>query len=96
MLWDMWKRGFDTWEQHTARVLAEWLKSPAVLEPSGAVLSATFKAKAARDEALGRWWALWGLPTRADQERTLHRLNQLQSRLIDLEDQLEELEGRER
>ena len=29
-----------------------------------------------------------GLPTRRDQERTLHKLNQLESRLYDLEEQL--------
>ena len=30
-----------------------------------------------------------GLPTKRDQERTLHLLNQLQSRLMDLEEKLE-------
>ena len=29
-----------------------------------------------------------GLPTRVDQERSLHKLNQLESRLLDLEEQL--------
>jgi hypothetical protein len=29
-----------------------------------------------------------GLPTKHDQERTLHALNQIQSRLIDIEDRL--------
>ncbi len=31
-----------------------------------------------------------GLPTRRDQERAIHTLNQLQSRLIDLEERLED------
>ena len=33
-------------------------------------------------------WGLMGLPTKRDQERTLHALNQIQSRLLDLEEQL--------
>jgi hypothetical protein len=34
-------------------------------------------------------WGAWGLPTKRDQERILHSLNQLQSKLIDLEEKLE-------
>jgi hypothetical protein len=33
-------------------------------------------------------WSAFGLSTRRDQERTLHLLNQLQSRIYDLEEQL--------
>ena len=32
-----------------------------------------------------------GVPTRHDQERSLHALNQIQSRLADLEDKLAEV-----
>jgi hypothetical protein len=92
MLWDQFKKTFDVWERHTADYLDQWLKSPTVLEPSGAVLSGMFRAKAAGDRALAGWWSLWGLPTKADQERALHRLNQLQSRLLDLEEKLEDME----
>ena len=59
----------------------------------GALLTATMKAKAASDKAVAQWWARLGLPTRRDQERTLHALNQLESRLIDLEEQLAVAEG---
>jgi hypothetical protein len=46
------------------------------------------KTKAATDKAIASWWAMVGLPTRRDQERSLHKLNQLESRLYDLEEQL--------
>jgi hypothetical protein len=52
------------------------------------------KAKAAGDDATARWWSLWGLPTRRDQERSLHALNQLQSRILDLEERLADAEAR--
>jgi len=93
MMWDAWKKGFDTWELHTAQYLERWLESAAVLRPAGRVLSTAMRAKAQHDRALAQWWGLWGLPTRADQERALHALNQLQSRLIDLEDKLLEIEA---
>ncbi len=90
MIWETWKKGFDIWESRTAAFLEVVMKSPAVLEPMGHMLSATMKVKAAQDQAVAKAWAAIGLPTRRDQERTLHALNQLQSRLIDLEERLEE------
>ncbi|MBI2892431.1 MAG: hypothetical protein HYY06_02700 [Deltaproteobacteria bacterium] len=92
--WDIWKKGFDAWENATARVLAEWLKSPLVLGPSGALLSAMMRSKAAGDQALATFWGTMGLPTKRDQERTLHALNQLQSRILDLEERLADDERR--
>lgn len=87
--WDPFKQYFNAWEAHTAKLFEEWLKSPLVLEPAGSMLSATMKAKAAGDKAVAHMWASLGLPTRRDQERTLHALNQIQSRLLDLEEKLE-------
>jgi polyhydroxyalkanoate synthesis regulator phasin len=46
------------------------------------------KTKAATDRAISAVWSTVGLPTRRDQERMLHMLNQLESRLYDLEDKL--------
>ncbi len=94
LLWDQWKKGFEAWEGRTAEVFEQWLKRPAVLEPMGGMLSATMKLKAQSDKAMATWWAAMGLPTRRDQERTLHGLNQLQSRLIDLEEKLASLESK--
>ncbi len=91
MIWDQWKKGFDTWEQKTAEMMESVLKQPSVLQPVGGLLTVTMKVKAATEKAAAQWWSAWGLPTRRDQERTLHALNQLQSRLIDLEERLAEL-----
>jgi len=91
-MWDVWKKGFDAWEASTAQLMEQVMKSPMVLEPSGAMLTAAMKAKAAGDKAVAQWWGAWGLPTRRDQERAMHSLNQLQSRLYDLEEKLEDIE----
>ncbi len=90
MLWDVFKKGFDSWENRTAVRLEKALKSPLVLGPSGALLSVAMKAKARSDKAAASFWGSLGLPTKRDQERTLHALNQLESRLMDLEERLPE------
>lgn len=90
MAWDTYKKAFFTWENLTAQYLEHWLKSPLVLEPAGAWLSAAMKMKAASDKAAAAWWGALGLPTKRDQERALHKLNQLESRLYDLEERLAE------
>lgn len=90
--WDLFKKNFDVWEDATARYLEAWLRSPLLLAPSGALLSALVKAKHAHDEMKAKLWGDLGLPTKRDQERTLHLLNQLQSRIYDLEEKLESYE----
>ncbi|MFB6263660.1 MAG: hypothetical protein ABEL76_08575 [Bradymonadaceae bacterium] len=91
MVWDLWKEGFDKWESATADYLEEVLESRAVLYPAGKLLEGASKTKAAVDEATRKWWGLWGLPTKADQERALHTINQLEGRLIDLEEEIRQL-----
>lgn len=86
--WDLWKRGFDAWEKATAEYFENVLQNPTVLGPAGFLLSTTMKTKAAADRAVAQWWGQVGLPTKRDQERTLHKLNQLESRLHDLEEEI--------
>lgn len=95
-MWDQWKKGFDVWEQKTAEYFETMLKSPTVLQPMGAMLTATMKAKAASEKAAATWWGAWGLPTKREQEKTLYTLNQINSRLIDLEEKLAELQSKQR
>lgn len=88
--WDLWKKGFEAWERTTAEYLDVVLKNPAVLGPAGSLLTAAMKTKAASDRAVASWWGAVGLPTKRDQERALHKLNTLESRLLDLEERIED------
>ncbi|MCA9650623.1 MAG: hypothetical protein H6712_22390 [Myxococcales bacterium] len=88
--WKQWKRAFDQWEGTTAHFIEQWMKSPLLLEPAGAWLSAAMRVKALADKTTAAWWGSLGLPTKRDQERALHALNKLESRLLDLEEQLED------
>lgn len=90
-MWDNWKGMFFKWEGATADYLETVLRSPLVLGPSGKMLSVMMRGKAAGNKAQRNFWGSLGLPTKHDQERALHTLNQLQSRLIDLEEQIEDL-----
>ena len=89
MLGETYKKGFDAWENATAKLIETWMKSPLVLKPSGAMLTSAMRMKAASDRAAAMWWGALGLPTKRDQERTLHALHKLESRLNDLEEKLE-------
>jgi len=93
MIWDLWKKGFYAWEDATAKYLEQWLKSPLLLAPSGMMLGGAMKAKAAYDKAASSWVGHLGLATKRDQERALHVLHQLESRMIDLEERLAELKS---
>jgi hypothetical protein len=88
MIWDMWKQGFNAWEQATSQYMEKVMSNPQVLGSAGAMLTAFMKTKSATDKVMSTWWSTIGLPTRRDQERSLHKLNQLESRLYDLEEQL--------
>ncbi len=92
--WNDWKKGFDAWEAATARLFEVWMQSPLVLEPAGAMLTALMRGKAHGDKTLATLWGSMGLPTKRDQERALHLLNQLQSRILDLEEQLADAQRR--
>ncbi len=89
-LWKTWKTAFDTWENSTAQMLEPFTRSSTVLEPVGFALSTVMKLKAMGDRVTAAWWGSIGLPTKRDQERALHMLNTLESRILDLEEQLED------
>lgn len=88
--WDLWKKGFDAWEGATARYFEQVIKNPLLLGPSGVMMAAAMKGKTAVDKAASQYWGAMGLSTKRDQERTLHALNQIQSRLYDIEEKLAE------
>ena len=88
--WNMWKQGFGAWERTTASYFEKVLANPGVLGPAGTMLTFAMKTKTATNGAMAAWWGAVGLPTKRDQERGLHKLNELESRMLDLEERLED------
>jgi hypothetical protein len=93
--WDACKKGFAIWERETAKYLDTVIRSPALLTPAGQAMTSAAKMRAKMSDSLTQTWGGMGLPTKHDQERTLHALNQIQSRLIDIEDRLQAQEDRQ-
>ncbi len=96
IVWDLFKKAFDNWENATAQWSESAMKSPLVLSPSAGMLSKVMKSKAALDRVTTGLWSSLGLATRRDQERMLHALNQMQSRMMDLEEKLDEAKRAEK
>ena len=94
--WDLWKKAFFNWENQTAKYLEEVMKSPLVLKPGGMLLGSMTKNRAKTNQMMTQMWGNMGLPTKTDQERMLHAINQLQSKIYDLEERLEELQEKEK
>lgn len=92
MIWETYKKQFGAWEGATAKLLEGWLKSPLVLEPTGALIASIAKLRAAQQRIQSAWLSSLGLATRRDQERTLHLLHELESRLYDLQERLDQQE----
>ena len=79
------KEAFNIWERTTMAYLDGLARNPAFLGASGA--GVTLKKMA---DMGGQWYLAWlGLPTRRDQERTLHLLQQIEGRIDDLQLKLE-------
>jgi hypothetical protein len=87
-MWEMWKKGFDAWENATASYFEQVLKNPLLLGPSGKMMAEGFKATTQVEKARAQWVGMMGLATKRDQERTLHALQQIEGRLSDIEEKL--------
>jgi hypothetical protein len=92
--WDDFKKRFDTLENLTAKALEVGLKSRLFLGPTARALTAGLRAKTNMDKITRTVVGLLGLPNKSDQERTLHAIHRLESRLIDLEEKLEDANAR--
>tara|TARA_R110000868_G_scaffold233579_1_gene487288 strand:- start:157 stop:447 length:291 start_codon:yes stop_codon:yes gene_type:complete len=89
--WKLWKSGFDRWERTTSEYLDQALRSPALLAPTGSVLKVVMHTKNATSKLVGRGWNVLGVPNREEQDVALHRINQLESQLLDLQEELRAL-----
>lgn len=92
-VWKIWKSGFDRWERTTSEYFDKALRSPAILAPSGSMLKAVMHTKSAATKLVGRGWNALGVTNREEQDRAMHRINQLESQLLDVQEELRVLRG---
>ena len=89
------RRSYERWDREATPLMETMLKNPFLTGTAGNVLNASARLVGMQRRVVSQWWSALGLPTRDDQERLLHAVHELQSRIIDLEDKLAE-ERRER
>lgn len=89
--WKIWKSGFDRWESTTAEYLDQALQSPALLGPTGHLLKVVMQSKSVANRAVAHGWNKLGVTSRADQDKAMHRINQLESLVFDLQEEVADL-----
>lgn len=87
----IWKGGFDRWESTTAEYFDKALQNPAFLGPTGNLLKVLMHTKSTANRAVSRGWNALGLTSRAEQDKALHRINQLESLVMDLQEEIQDL-----
>ncbi len=92
--WKILKSGFDRWESTTAEYLDKALQSPAFLGPSGQLLKVVMRGKSATNRVMARGLGALGATSRTEQDKALHRINQLESQILDLQEEIEDLRER--
>jgi hypothetical protein len=85
---DLFDQFFSVWEKRTSEYFERLLRNPAFLNSMGGVMNSGYRNKILFDRAMGAVWRNLNLPNKQDQERTLHLLNELHSRIYDLEEKL--------
>jgi hypothetical protein len=75
---------FAIWEKFIAQYGDQVLRSPLFLRVLGQNLEISLGLQETAQQNLLALWRAWGLPTRADQELSLHKLNRLQSQVDQL------------
>ncbi len=91
--WSLFEQTYRAWETAAAPLFESMLGSASTFAPAGKVLGLVTRAQRKQQRFLRDWWGGFGLATQQDQVRTLRAIDELQSRLIDLEEKLEDLEA---
>jgi hypothetical protein len=89
---NFYKEYFDIWEKHTARYLDTVLRSPLFLEALDLNLKTSLAWQQTGQKALEAVQHSWGVPTRSDQERLQHQVNQLTTQVRQLAQRVDALE----
>lgn len=79
------RQAFTLWERTSAAYLETLTRNPLFLGVNSGWLNGFLMVKKATDSGMRTLLSSLGLPTRHDQERTLHLLQQIEARLDDLE-----------
>lgn len=86
------RKMFSEWEKKLAEFMDQRMRDPDFMNLVGKGISTSMDAKSAFDKRMEEWFRTLNLPTRHDLEKVWTTLNNLETRVIDIEDRLSALE----
>jgi hypothetical protein len=86
-----YKRFYETWEKAMSEALEMWLKSPLFTQSAGKMVEKSSELKKYLDEVMEKSLRNMHFPTKGDIDRILASLNNLEAKINDLWDKIDEI-----
>jgi hypothetical protein len=86
-----YKRFYETWEKTTSEALEMWLKSPLFAANMGKAIEKSSEFKKYLDEIIEKSLKNMRMPTKSDIDRVLLSINNIEAKINDLTDKVDEL-----
>lgn len=86
-----YKKLYETWEKSSSEVLEKWVNSPLFAANVGKTVEKSSEFKKYFDEAVEKTLKNMRFPTKSDIDRVLASLNNLEAKINDLVDKVDEI-----
>jgi len=86
-----YKKFYDTWEKSSSEVLEKWVNSPLFAANIGKAVEKSSELKKYFDEAVEKTLKNMRFPTKSDIDRVLSSLNNLEAKVNDLLDKMDDI-----
>ena len=87
---EQYKKFYDAWEKSSSEILEKWVNSPLFAANIGKAVEHSSDLKKHFDEAVEKVLKNMRFPTKTDIERVLSSINNLEEKINDLTDKLDE------
>jgi poly(hydroxyalkanoate) synthase III subunit E len=88
-----YKRFYEVWEKTVSEALEIWLKSPLFAATMGKTIEKSSEVKKYLDEVMEKSLKNMHLPTNSDIDRVLASINNIEAKINDLWDKIDELKS---
>jgi hypothetical protein len=88
------KKLFEQWEKTVGEFLEKRMRDPAFMDVMGKSMALSLDVKRALDARMTDWLKSMSVPTKDDLEGLWRKLNELETRLVDLEHKVDEIASR--
>ncbi|MCI0455280.1 MAG: hypothetical protein L0Y68_09850 [Candidatus Dadabacteria bacterium] len=86
-----YKKFYETWERTMSEALEMWLKSPLFASSAGKIMERSSELKKYLDEVMEKSLKNMHFPTKGDIDKILASLNNLEAKINDLGDKVDEI-----